>query len=183
MDQNTGIQRYRNNDNTIKIIEDNYIVLNFKENDPFILIFLKKIEEGNNSSNIDIDNFFIKVSTTSPLPLKYKKYINIFSESEAKQLPNYILIKYTINTGDAKSLYRFIYNLSINKFSIFRDNLKELLKKRYIQRLINPAGAPILFIFKKNESLRIYVNYRELNKIIKKNRHPLSFIEETLDRL
>ena len=183
MDQNTGIQRYRNNDNTIKIIEDNYIVLNFKENDPFILIFLKKIEEGNNSSNIDIDNFFIKVSTTSPLPLKYKEYIDIFSKSKARQLSDHTLIKYIINTRNVESLYRSIYNLSTNELSTLRNNLKKLLEKGYIQRSTNPAGAPILFIPKKDRNLRMYVNYRELNKIIKKNRHPLSFIEETLDRL
>jgi len=84
VDWDAGIWRYRNNDNVIKIIEDNHIASNLRENNPFILIFPKKIEEGNNSSDIDIDNFFIKISTTSPLPLEYREYINIFSESEAR---------------------------------------------------------------------------------------------------
>jgi len=64
-------------------------------------------------------------------------------------LPNYILVEYAINTGDAESLYKPIYNLLINEFSTLRDNLEELLEKRYIQRLTSPAGAPILFISKK----------------------------------
>ncbi len=84
--------------------------------------------------------------------------------------------------GDVESLYRSIYNLSTNKLSTLRDNLKKLLKKRYIQRLISPADTPILFIFKKDRDLRIYVNYRGFNKIIKKNRHPLPLIKETLNR-
>ncbi len=84
MDWNTGIWRYRNNDNIIKIIEDNYITLNFKENDPFILIFSKKIEEGNNNSDINIDNFFIKISIISPLLLEYREYTDIFSKSEVR---------------------------------------------------------------------------------------------------
>ncbi len=125
----------------------------------------------------------MRVSTIFPLLSEYREYVNIFFKSEARQLPNHILIKYTINTGDVESLYRLIYNLSANELSTLRDNLEKLLKKRYIQRLTNPAGAPILFIFKKDGGLRICVNYRELNKIIKKNRHPLPLIKETLDRL
>ena len=64
-------------------------------------------------------------------------------------MPDYALVEYTINTGDAEPLYKLIYNLLINEFNILRDNLEEFLEKRYIQRLISPAGAPILFIFKK----------------------------------
>ncbi len=84
--------------------------------------------------------------TTFPLPLKYRKYIDIFSESEVRQLPDHILVEHIINTKNIKSLYKPIYNLLVNEFSIFRDNLEKLLKKRYIQRLISPAGTPILFI-------------------------------------
>ena len=183
MNLDTGIWRYRNNDNIITIIENNHIVSNLKKNDLFVLIFSKKIEKENNNSNINIDNFFIKISTISPLPSEYREYIDIFFKSEARQLSNYVLIKHTIDTGNAESLYGFIYNLSVNELSIFRDNLEELLKKGYIQRLISLAGAPILFIFKKDGGLRIYVDYRGLNKITKKNRYLFPFIGETLDRL
>ncbi len=66
------------------MIEDDHVVSNLRENDPFILIFFREIEEGNNSSDTDIDNFFIKVSTTSPFPLEYREYTDIFSESEVR---------------------------------------------------------------------------------------------------
>ena len=84
MDWNTGIWRYRSNDNVIKIIEDNYIVLNLEKNDLFILIFPREVEKENNIFDTDIDNFFIKVSTISPLPLEYGEYIDIFSKSEVR---------------------------------------------------------------------------------------------------
>ena len=45
------------------------------------------------------------------------------------------------------------------------------------------ANVLILFVFKKNERLRLCVNYRRLNAIIIKNCHLLSFIIETLNRL
>ena len=88
-------------------------------------------------------------------------------------MPDHTLIKYTINKGDVKFLYKLIYNLLVNELSILRDNLEEFLKKGYIQRSTNPAGTSILFIFKKDRDLRIYVNYRGFNKITKKNRRPL----------
>ncbi len=165
------------------MIEDGHIASNLKKNNLFILIFPKEIEEGNNNSNTNTDNSFIKASTTSPLPSEYREYIDIFFKSEARQLPNHVLIKYAINTGNVEFLYRLIYNLSANELNTLRDNLEELLKKGYIQQSTSPADTPILFIPKKDKNLRIYVDYRELNKITKKNRHLLSFIGETLDRL
>ena len=45
------------------------------------------------------------------------------------------------------------------------------------------AGAPILFIKKKDSSLRLAVDYRGLNKITKKDRYPLPLITDLLDCL
>ena len=47
--------------------------------------------------------------------------------------------------------------------------------------LINFAEISMLFILKKNDTLRLYVDYRKLNRIIKKNRHSLSFIFQILN--
>jgi hypothetical protein len=66
---------------------------------------------------------------------------------------------------------------------ILKEYLNKNLKRKYIQHFINPAGALILFILKKNGSFRLYVNYRNLNKITIKNRHSLPLIREILDRL
>jgi len=41
----------------------------------------------------------------------------------------------------------------------------------------------ILFMFKKNDSLHLCIDYQDLNKITVKNRHSLSLINETLNRL
>ena len=50
-----------------------------------------------------------------------------------------------------------------------REFVKENLRKEYIQPLQLSAGYPVLFIPKKNGKLRIYINYRQLNSIIKKD--------------
>ena len=50
-----------------------------------------------------------------------------------------------------------------------REFIKENLKKGYIQPLQLLAGYLVLFIQKKNRKLRIYIDYRQLNSIIKKD--------------
>ena len=54
-------------------------------------------------------------------------------------------------------------NLALKEF------IKKNLKKGYIQLLQLLVGYPVLFIPKKNGKLRIYINYKQLNSIIKKN--------------
>ncbi len=66
------------------MIEDNYIVLNLKKNNSFVLVFFKEFEEGNNNFDTDIDNFFIEVFAISSLPLKYRKYTDVFFKSEVR---------------------------------------------------------------------------------------------------
>ena len=56
------------------------------------------------------------------------------------------------------------------------------LVKGWIRPSESSAGAPILFMLKKDGGLRLYVDYRGLNKITKKNRYPLPLIVEILDR-
>ena len=52
---------------------------------------------------------------------------------------------------------------------ILREFIKENLRKGYIQPLQLLVGYLVLFIPKKNGKLKIYINYRQLNSIIKKD--------------
>ncbi|GJX80031.1 putative reverse transcriptase domain-containing protein [Tanacetum coccineum] len=53
----------------------------------------------------------------------------------------------------------------------------------FIRPSSSPWGAPVLFVQKKDGSFRICINYRELNKLIVKNRYPLLRIEDLFDQL
>jgi hypothetical protein len=61
--------------------------------------------------------------------------------------------------------------------------LKELLDKGYIRPSSSPWGCPSLFVKKKDQSLRVCVDYRPLNIVTIKNRYPLSRIDILFDQL
>jgi hypothetical protein len=61
--------------------------------------------------------------------------------------------------------------------------LKELLNKGYIYLSSSPWGCPALFVKKKDQSLRLCVDYRLLNVITIKNKYPLSRIDILFDQL
>jgi hypothetical protein len=65
---------------------------------------------------------------------------------------------------------------------ILKEYLNKNLKKKYIQYFINPTKIPILFILKKDGSLRLYIDYRNLNKITIKNRYSLSLVRKIQNR-
>jgi len=75
-----------------------------------------------------------------------------------------------------------IYPLSRNQLLILHNYLEENLAKGRIRPSESPAASPVLFIPKKDGTLRLCVDYRGLNKITVKNRYPLPLISEILDR-
>ena len=44
-------------------------------------------------------------------------------------------------------------------------------------------GAPVLLAKKKDKTLRLYIDYRQLNRVTIKNRYPLSRIDDLFDQL
>ena len=52
-----------------------------------------------------------------------------------------------------------------------------------IRPSVSPWGAPVLFVKKKDGSLRLCIDYRELNKLTIKNKYPLPRIDDLFDQL
>ena len=75
------------------------------------------------------------------------------------------------------------YHLSHKELEELDTQLKEYLTNGWIRPSQSPYDAPILFVRKKDSTMRMCTDYRGLNKITKKNRYPLPRIEELMDRL
>ncbi|GBG93530.1 hypothetical protein CBR_g73342 [Chara braunii] len=77
-----------------------------------------------------------------------------------------------------------IYRMSEEELQVLRAQLDDLLAKGWIRPSCSPyAGAPVLFVWKKNKDLRLCINYRELNAQTIKNVSPLPRIDDLLERL
>ncbi|GKG25273.1 putative reverse transcriptase domain-containing protein, partial [Tanacetum coccineum] len=75
------------------------------------------------------------------------------------------------------------YNLAPSELEEFSGQLKELQDKGFIRPSLSPWGALVLFVKKKDGSFRMCIDYRELNKLIVKNRYPLLNIDDLFDQL
>ena len=64
-----------------------------------------------------------------------------------------------------------------------KAQLEELLSKGFIRPSISPWGALVLFVKKKYGSLRLCIDYKQLNKVTICNQYPLSRIDELFDQL
>ncbi|KAJ9538531.1 hypothetical protein OSB04_031264 [Centaurea solstitialis] len=75
------------------------------------------------------------------------------------------------------------YRLAPPELQELSSQLQELSEKGFIRPSSSPWGAPIVFLKKKDESHRMCIDYRELNKVTIKNRYPLPRIDDLFDQL
>ncbi|KAL0548854.1 hypothetical protein IC582_013330 [Cucumis melo] len=75
------------------------------------------------------------------------------------------------------------YRMAPAELKELKVQLQELLDKGFIRPSVSPWGAPVLFVKKKDGSMRLCIDYRELNKVTVKNRYPLPRIDDLFDQL
>nr|GFB06545.1 putative reverse transcriptase domain-containing protein [Tanacetum cinerariifolium] len=75
------------------------------------------------------------------------------------------------------------YRLAPSEMKELAKQLKELSDKGFIRPSSSPWGAPVLFFKKKDGSFRMWIDYRELNKLTVKNRYLLPRIDDLFDQL
>lgn len=73
--------------------------------------------------------------------------------------------------------------MSASEFVRLKIRLEDLLEKKFVIPRVSPWGAPVLLVKEKDDSIRLCVDYRQLNKVIIKNKHPLPRIDNLMDML
>jgi hypothetical protein len=73
--------------------------------------------------------------------------------------------------------------MSLPELTELKIQLQELLNKKYIRSSVSPWGSPVLFVKKKDGTLRLCIEYRQLNKMTIKNKYPLRRINDLFDQV
>ena len=75
------------------------------------------------------------------------------------------------------------YHMAPAELKELKDQLQDLLSKGFIRPSVSPWGAPVLFVKKKDGTMRMCIDYRQLNKVTVKNKYPLPRIDDLFDQL
>src|SRR6202045_5141988 len=118
------------------------------------------------------------------VPHKYHDFLDVFSETLARELPPHRDYDHRVELEEGTTPpHGKLYNMSEVELKMLKDYLDDMLDKGFIQLSKSPAGAPVLFVKKKDKGLRLCVDYRGLNKITWKNRYPIPRIETLVNQL
>ncbi|XP_073121802.1 uncharacterized protein [Henckelia pumila] len=75
------------------------------------------------------------------------------------------------------------YHLAPSEMRELQQQLQDLLDKVYIRSSVSPWGAPVLFVKKTDGSMRLCIEYRQLNQVTIKNKYPFPRIDDLFDQL
>eukprot|EP00253_Pinus_taeda_P017906 PITA_17906 len=123
-----------------------------------------------------------KSASLNNIPI-IQEFTDVFPE-EIPGLPPRRNIDFTIElVRGAAPISRAPYRMSVPELTELKMQLQELLDKDYICPSVSPWGAPVLFVKKKDGTLRMCIDYRQLNKLTIKNKYPLPRIDELFDQV
>ncbi|XP_052204051.1 uncharacterized protein LOC127809327 [Diospyros lotus] len=127
----------------------------------------------------------VQGKSEEPLKIKEVRIVREFEDvfpEELLGLPPQREIEFSIETVPGAGPVSIPpYKMAPTKLRELKIQLQELLDKGFIRPSMSPWRAPVLFVKKKDGSLRMCIDYRQLNKITVKNKYPLPRIKELFD--
>ncbi|KAI3676199.1 hypothetical protein L1987_85800 [Smallanthus sonchifolius] len=112
-----------------------------------------------------------------------REYPDVFP-NELPGLPPDREVEFTIDLiPGAEPISKAPYRMAPLELKELKEQLQELLNLGFIRPSVSPWGAPVLFVKKKDGTMRLCIDYRELNKITIRNRYPLPRIDDLFDQL
>jgi hypothetical protein len=125
-------------------------------------------------ADLDLDrdtagDIFMATGPEPTVPEAYETYARVFSEVDSESMPNHGPQDLAIELLDGKQPRRGpINNFSKKEWVNLRDYQETQLKRGWIRQSKSSAGAPVFFVPKKDGALRLCVDFRGLNQIVKK---------------
>ncbi|GKB23850.1 putative nucleotidyltransferase, ribonuclease H, partial [Tanacetum coccineum] len=112
-----------------------------------------------------------------------RNFPDIFPD-ELPGLPPEREVEFTIELiPGAQPISKAPYRMAPVELKELKDQLQELLERGLIRPSVSPWGALVLFVKKKDGSMRLCIDYRELNRITVRNMYPLPRIDDLFDQL
>lgn len=93
-------------------------------------------------------------------------------------------VEFTINlVPGTRHMSMVLYRMSTSELGELKSQLEELLENKFVRPSISSQGAPLLLVKKKDSSISLCVDYRQLNKVDIKNDYRLPIIDDLMDQL
>ena len=111
------------------------------------------------------------------------EYEDVFSD-ELSRLPPHRDMDFVIELHPGTSLISMTpHRMALLELQELKVQLQGLLDKDFVRPSISPLGASVLFVKKKDKTLRLCIDYRQLNRVTIKNRYPLMRFDDLFDQL
>ncbi|XP_071918797.1 uncharacterized protein [Coffea arabica] len=115
--------------------------------------------------------------------LVVNEFPDVFPD-ELKSMPPEREIEFKIDLVPGTTLIaKTPYRMAPAELKELKLQLQDLLERGFVRESESPWGAPVLFVKKKDGSLRLCIDYRGLNDVTVKNKYPLPHIDELFDQL
>ena len=129
-----------------------------------------------------VEDISADVPSINDIPV-VREFSDVFPE-ELPGLPPTRDVEFGIDLiPDAAPISKAPYRMAPAELKELKEQLQGLLDSGFIRPSVSPWGAPVLFVKKKDGSMRLCIDYRELNRITVRNRYPLPRIDDLFDQL
>ena len=110
-----------------------------------------------------------------------KEFLDVFPE-DLPGIPIDREIEFSIDLlPRTSSISKTPYWMAPNELKELKEQLQELLDKGFIRPSASPWGALVLFVKKKDETMTLCIDYRELNWVTVKKKYPFPRIDDLFD--
>lgn len=115
-----------------------------------------------------------EIETVSKVvPKAYHDYLDIFSKVKADLIPPHRACDHHIKLEGPIPPVGPIYSLSNEELATLKAYIADNVEKGFIQTSSTSTGSPVIFVKKKDKSLRMCMDYCKLNAVTRKNWYPI----------